>query len=262
VYFVSTSGFISIYNPTNFDVISRSANKVEKTLTPSGTYISGSAYDGSTDRTWTINGTSTWTVGQGNNLVARDGSGNVYVNNIYASTGITGVASSATSLVVNSSYYATGSTGTTANTIAARDGNGNIWANYFIGTATKALYADLAENYLSDAPYEAGTVLEFGGDFEVTIAEDGTRRVAGVVSTDPAYLMNTGLAGDNVVAVALTGRVPVKVRGKINKGDMLISGGNGYARAEYSPVLGSVIGKALENFNGIEGVIEVVVGRL
>jgi hypothetical protein len=74
--------------------------------------------------------------------------------------------------------------------------------------------------------------------------------------------MNRQLMGDNVVSIALTGRVPCKVRGKIRKGDMMVSAGSGYARAEYSPILGSVIGKALEDFDGLEGVIEVVVGRL
>ena len=130
------------------------------------------------------------------------------------------------------------------------------------GSTLQATYADLAECYQADTEYESGTVLEFGGKFEVTIAEDSTRRVAGVVSTNPAYLMNRQLMGSNVVSIALTGRVPCKVRGKILKGDMMVSAGNGYARAEYSPILGSVIGKALEDFDGVEGVIEVVVGRL
>jgi hypothetical protein len=135
------------------------------------------------------------------------------------------------------------------------------WGTYF-GVSTQAKYADLAENYQADAQYEPGTVLEFGGENEVTIAEDGTRRVAGVVSTNPAHLMNGGLTGENVVAIALQGRTPCRVRGKISKGDMLISAGAGYARPDNSPQLGAVIGKALEDFDGLEGVIEVVVGRL
>ena len=137
----------------------------------------------------------------------------------------------------------------------------NWWGTYF-GVATQAKYADLAENYQADAAYEPGTVLEFGGTNEVTIAEDGTRRVAGVVSTNPAHLMNSALTGENVVAIALQGRTPCRVRGKISKGDMLISGGAGFARPDNSPQLGAVIGKSLEDFDGFEGVIEVVVGRL
>jgi hypothetical protein len=104
-------------------------------------------------------------------------------------------------------------------------------------------------------------VLEFGGDKEVTLAEDGTTRVAGVVSTNPAYAMNANCQG-RAVAIALQGRVPTKVRGMIRKGDMMVSGGNGFARPSNSPQMGTVIGKALENFDGIEGVIEVAIGRL
>jgi len=64
------------------------------------------------------------------------------------------------------------------------------------------------------------------------------------------------------VAIALQGRVPTKVRGTIRKGDMLVSGGGGYARPSSTPHMGTVIGKSLENFDGIEGIIEVAVGRL
>jgi len=141
-------------------------------------------------------------------------------------------------------------------------GTTTSWWGTFYGVSTQARYADLAENYQADAEYTPGTVLEFGGAAEVTIAEDGTRKIAGIVSTNPAHLMNGSLQGPNVVTLALLGRVPCKVRGKIQKGDMLVSGGNGFARPDSSPQLGAVIGKALEDFDDIEGVIEVVVGRL
>ena len=138
-----------------------------------------------------------------------------------------------------------------------------VYATTFSGVSTTAKYADLAENYLADAVYTPGTVLHFGGEFEVTQCDtDMCARVAGVVSTAPAHLMNTGLVGDNVVALALTGRVPCLVQGTIRKGDMMVSAGNGRARADYNPKVGSVIGKALEDFDGAEGVIEVVVGRV
>lgn len=147
---------------------------------------------------------------------------------------------------------------TGANTTA-----GTVTGNWTLtaGSRFNATYADLAEYYEADQHYQPGTVLEFGGDKEVTIAEDGTTRVAGVVSTDPAYAMNAKCPGI-AVAIALQGRVPCKVRGTIRKGDMMVSGGNGYARPMTSPVMGTVIGKALENFDGIEGVIEIAVGRL
>ena len=139
--------------------------------------------------------------------------------------------------------------------------NGTAWRNIY-GLASSAKYADLAERYTSDATYEPGTVVAFGGDAEVTMStETMDSRIAGVVSTNPAYLMNADLEGTQV-AVALTGRVPVKVTGTIRKGDMLVSAGEGYAKAEANPRMGSVIGKALEDFNGTNGIIEVVVGRL
>ena len=73
--------------------------------------------------------------------------------------------------------------------------------------------------------------------------------------------MNSLCKGEYIVAVALQGRVPCKVRGTIRKGDMLVSGGDGFARPASSPLMGTVIGKALANFEG-EGTIEVAVGRL
>ena len=147
---------------------------------------------------------------------------------------------------------------TGANTTA-----GNITGNWSLtaGSRLNATYADLAEYYESDINYEPGTVVEFGGEKEITIASDATIRVAGVVSTNPAYIMNSSCPGI-ALPVALQGRVPVKVRGTIRKGDLLISGGNGYARPTNSPIIGSIIGKALQNFEGIEGIIEVAVGRL
>jgi len=141
-------------------------------------------------------------------------------------------------------------------------GSSTTYFNTVFAQATSALYADLAEMYVSDAEYAPGTVLEFGGQQEVTLStKDSSRRVAGVVSTNPAHIMNSGLEAEHSVAVALIGRVPTLVVGSVAKGDMMVSAGSGRARAEENPILGSVIGKALENFNGIEGVIEIVVGR-
>jgi hypothetical protein len=131
------------------------------------------------------------------------------------------------------------------------------------GATLQATYADLAEKYLPDAHYEPGTVMIFGGDNEVTAARDFMdRRIAGVVSTNPAYMMNSEQEGG--IYIALTGRVPCRVVGKIRKGDMLVaSGAPGIATAEKNPALGSVIGKALQDYDGQTiGVIEVVVGRI
>ena len=159
---------------------------------------------------------------------------------------------------VLASYVQTGNITTGAfNTAGTITGNFTLTA----GSRLQATYADLAEYYEADQPYEPGTVLEFGGEKEVTLATDETRRVAGVVTTDPAYIMNAGCPG-HAVAIALQGRVPVKVRGNIKKGDMMISGGSGFARPTHDPKIGTVIGKALVDFNGAEGVIEIAIGRL
>ena len=139
----------------------------------------------------------------------------------------------------------------------------NVYGVTFIGVSNTAKYADLAEKYTADADYEPGTVLEFGGDAEVTVSTtDASSKVAGVVTTDPAYLMNSHLESAHTAAVALQGRVPCKVIGPVAKGDMMVSAGNGRARAEADPKIGSVIGKALEAHADGEGVIEVVVGRV
>jgi hypothetical protein len=121
--------------------------------------------------------------------------------------------------------------------------------------------------YTTDAEYTPGTVLIFGGNQEVTInSESHDHRVAGVVSTNPAHIMNSGLQGEFTVAVALTGRVPVSVIGNITAGDRVVTSNRaGVAEAldmsRYQP--GVIIGKALQSYNGNGGgIIEVVVGRL
>jgi len=141
-------------------------------------------------------------------------------------------------------------------------GDSTHWYNLMYGKAYQAQYADLAENYQADKAYAPGTVVMFGGTEEVTVADVETTAVAGVVSTNPAHLMNGGLTGVNVVPLALQGRVPCNVIGPIKKGDMMVSAGFGYAKASKTPVVGQVIGKALADFGGAKGQIEVVVGRV
>lgn len=146
-------------------------------------------------------------------------------------------------------------------------GVGNIGAvgatfNTVFAKATTAEYADLAENYQADAKYPPGTVVMFGGTNEITLCDnDASTAVAGIVSTQPAHLMNTQLSGGNVVAVALVGRVPCHVTGSVAKGSLMVSAGHGQARAEISPTLGTVIGRAIESFDGETGTIEIAVGR-
>ena len=203
--------------------------------------------------------------------------GNISAGNVSATTftgALSGAATTAgtvttaaqpniTSVGTLTSLGVSGALTTTQLTAGANTTAGNITGNWTLTTGSRleATYADLAEYYEADVKYLPGTVLMFGGDKEVTLAEDGTSKVAGVVSTNPAYVMNSTCPG-LLTAVALQGRVPCKVRGKISKGDMLISGGNGFARPNQFPSMGTVIGKALQDFDGYEGVIEVAVGRL
>ena len=138
----------------------------------------------------------------------------------------------------------------------------SVTATNFYGRASSASYADLAEKYTSDAEYEVGTVLEFNGSQEVTKSmTPGTHRIAGVVSLNPAYLMNSECDSEFTAAIALQGRCPVKVIGPIKKGDLLISAGDGRAKSNNSPQVGTVLGKSLEDFTGSLGTIEVAVGR-
>jgi hypothetical protein len=155
-----------------------------------------------------------------------------------------------------------GTSGTSADESAA----GQITGSWSLIGASKlqATYADLAEYYEGDAEYEPGTVLVFGGDKEVTTTtEINDTRAAGIVTTNPAYVMNQEQKGIKT-CIALAGRVPCKVVGRVKKGDMLTtSGTHGYAVKALNPTLGSIIGKALEDKDyGEAGVIEVAVGRL
>lgn len=185
--------------------------------------------------------------------------GNILTTGLISATGnITGGGI----LTINSGGAATAIVNAGANAV----GNIGSSTNYFnrvFAQATTALYADLAENYLADAEYEPGTVLCFEGTQEVTQCNsDSCATIAGVVSENPAYIMNSGLKGEHVVSVALVGRVPCKVVGPVKRGAMMVSAGNGMARAEANPAIGTVIGKALKNFDGVTGTIEIVVGRL
>ena len=133
--------------------------------------------------------------------------------------------------------------------------------NTVYAKATSAQYADLAEIYETDSEYEVGTVVIFGGNKEITTTDQKyDTRVAGTISENPAYLMNADSEGQ---AIALMGKVPCKVHGTITKGSMLVaSDKTGCATASKNPPIGSVLGKALEEYNSEEiGTINIVVGR-
>lgn len=200
-------------------------------------------------------------------------SGNILVSGIVSATGnitgnfIIGNGSQLTGLPAGYSnadvatYLASGTVTTNILTTGNISASGNI-----TGLNINSSNADLAEMYVADALYESGTVLEFGGVNEVTKTTlSHSTRVAGIVSTNPSYLMNATQTGNYVVPVALTGRVPCRVVGTIVKGDRLVASGvPGVATVldpdQYQPAC--IIGKSLENYSSDQpGIIEVAVGR-
>jgi len=145
-------------------------------------------------------------------------------------------------------------------------GSASTYFNTAFVKATSAQYADLAEMYAADANYAPGTVVEFGGTHEITITKQShSTAVAGIISTNPSYLMNSTQAGEYVLPVALTGRVPCQVQGPVRKGDVLVSSSTpGVAQRigmNWQP--GCVVGKSMEVIESSEiKTIEVAVGRL
>jgi hypothetical protein len=231
-------------------------------LTNSAVTVNGTSISLGGSGTITATATGTLTIGSGLGGTSYNGSTGVTITN----TGVLSLANGGgITASVSTGAVTLGSTATSANTagaIVARGASGEFSAGVITGTATNARYADLAEKYTADAEYAPGTVLVFGGSAEVTVdAVDADRRVAGVVSTNPGFLMNEGLDTEFAVAIALTGRVPCMVIGPVRKGDLMVAAGLGRARAEADPRVGTVIGKALEDHNGESGTIEVVVGR-
>jgi len=193
-----------------------------------------------------------------------------------SSVSVTGAVTSASvvgGVMSGSSLTVTTGTLTGGNIVNGNaNGVGNIgssttYFNTVFAKATSAQYADLAEMYLADSEYTPGTVLDFGGEQEVTVAtQSHSTQVAGIVSTNPSYLMNSTLTCTNAVQVALVGRVPCHVVGTIAKGDRLVSSSiPGIATrldmSQYQP--GCIIGKALETYDSeTVGTIEVAVGRI
>jgi hypothetical protein len=191
----------------------------------------------------------------GENNVTNLGSLTKVFNTVYA-TSFNGIVTQSNQILETvSGLYRSGNTGAAASTVAVRDASADIYANVFQGIASSADYADLAEKYLADADYLVGTVVSIGGATEVTACAVGDRAI-GVVSANPAYMMNSGLEGGTYVA--LKGRVPCKVIGPIMKGQRLIAGSNGAAQVAHTST--DVFAIALESSDDIaEKTIEVLV---
>jgi hypothetical protein len=182
-------------------------------------------------------------------------------SNVFSQSALVGNVFAANANIAT--VYVSGAILPTSNT-TVNLGSTGMWFNTFYGVSVQAQYADLAERFETDQPYDPGTVVALGGVKEITAAvDDLSEDVFGVISTRAAYLMN-GAAGSDVThpPVAVNGRVPVRVIGKIRKGDRLVSAGNGLARAgaknELSPF--NVIGRSLQDkLDSGEGTIEAIV---
>jgi len=197
--------------------------------------------------------TLTATIAANSVALSTDTTGNYVQQGATSGSGISGSVNSEGGTFTVTSNATNANTGST---IVFRDGSGNFSAGVITATATQARYADLAEMYAADGDIEAGTVVHFAGEGKLAACNQANHHaVAGIVSTDPAYLMNKDQEG---VALAISGRVPCKVTGVVNAGDLMVSAGNGRAMANNSPAIGTVIGKAIESNAGGEAVIEVL----
>ena len=273
----TTSGTLGVVNDSGFTVGADS--DLSLTVDGTGGIIANTVQD--TDITFKVNdGGVTTTVMTIDGAESRIGIGTATPTTKLQVSGTTTSTAFAGPLTGN----VTGNiTSTGANSMTTLTMGGNLTSKaivpdtddtYDIGTssvgystvhakATSAQYADLAEIYETDSTYDVGTVMIFGGEKEVTqstISND--TRVSGVISENPAYLMNNKSEGQ---AIALVGKVKCKVHGTISKGDLLTTCEEhpGCAKTTTSPVLGSIVGKAMEDkASDGESVILISVGRL
>ena len=178
------------------------------------------------------------TIGADSVALGTDTTGNYVQQGATAGNGLSGSVNSEGGTFTVTSNAVSSNTGST---LVFRDASGDFAANVITATATQAQYADLAENYLSDHEYEPGTVISIGGPLEITVCGLGDYP-AGVISTDPAYLMNSDLVAG--LPVALVGRVPVRVFGSVIKGQLLYSDIMGRASKNSE---GHLVGIALED---------------
>jgi len=205
-----------------------------------------------------VNGTTEANIGApgGNANISVGGTANVAVfttSGMITSGSITVNSGAAATAIINGAGNAVGNIGSSAG-----------YFNRIFAQATTALYADVAERFAADDVMDAGTVVELGGEKEITRSQQElSENVFGVISTRAAYLMNGGAGSDDThPPVAMTGRVPVKVVGYVKKGDRLVSAGNGIARAAQRNEINAfnVIGRSLvDKTTPDQGTIEAIV---
>jgi len=181
------------------------------------------------------------------------GGGVTVTGNVNATNAIFTGSVSAASAVISGTIIANavGSSGQPVADIYAT----SIFGGTFYGVATSADYSDLAERYAADKPMKPGTVVALGGTAEITrTTKQGDKNVFGVVSTSPGFMLNAK-AGDNETHpyIALSGRVPVYVTGKVKKGWRLVASDTAGVAEGVNPddlhlyTSVQIIGRALED---------------
>jgi hypothetical protein len=250
----STTGTISILNDTGLYVGGDSDARLF--VVGTDVYLRNQSFDGDMFIQVNDNGSTVSAITiDGATTAVTFNAGITVGGNISATGGTVNFGTAAVSLgsIINNNANGVGNIGTSSG-----------YFNTIFAKATSAEYADLAERFEADTTYPPGTVVMLGGAKEITAAmEDATDEVFGVISTRPAYTMN-GAAGDDAThpPIAMTGRVPVRVIGKVCKGDRLVSAGNGLARSasrsEWTAY--NVIGRAIrDKLTEDEGTVEAIV---
>jgi hypothetical protein len=254
------SGISTTANITGSNIIATAAMSAVS-VSASGNITGGNVLGGANVNATTHTGTTVSVTGT---ITGASVVGGVMTGTSISLTGtVNGTTITGTSLTVSTGNVTLGNIVNAGANLTGNIGSATGYFNTVFAKATSAQYADLAEWYEADADYPPGTVLVFGGSKEVTVAIGiNDVRVAGVVSTNPAHIMNSGLKAPHTAAVALTGRVPTLVVGAVAKGDMMVTAGGGRAKACATPTIGTVIGKAVQDHPGGQGTIEIVVGRM
>lgn len=286
---VGTFNYIDVIIQGNIANANLSGNSTAANLQTTSITTGGTSTAGSLTGVWTVNGAGTangiagtgaWVTG--GNLVISGGSGlGLKVANANMIMDLTGNPITFTGSYSNSNVanYLPTFSGNLAGgnlnlsnaaiiTVGSNANTGTITGNWTLsaGSRLQATYADLAERFEADNVYDTGTVVELGGEKEITAVKfELSEDIFGVISGSAAYLMNSA-AGDDKThpPVAVSGRVPVKVKGKVKKGERLVSAGNGIARAAnkseataFNTIGRSLTTKTNEDVGFVEAIVSI-----